>query len=190
MPSTTPDVSRAACRQLACEIAQAFAARVLSNRKNAIGEPHADFRIPVHSDPFWMTIKVAADAVIFEAQHKRGDGAPNSFGVALCHPWGNARAIKHSQKLSRLAGVDVFHTDYFGQSDLELYASLMLETPSLAVLTQRLPADRIVHCFLNDSQLLAVVRMAAVDQAVADISLLRDVMLETYRLSRHYHPDL
>ena len=43
---------------------------------------------------------------------------------------------------------------------------------------------------LNDSQISAVVRMTTVEQTVSDISLLRDVMLETYRLSRHYHPGL
>jgi hypothetical protein len=47
--------------------------------------------------------------------------------------------------------------------DMELYASLMLETASLADLIRRLPVERIAHCYLNDSQLPAVVRMAAVE---------------------------
>jgi hypothetical protein len=99
-------------------------------------------------------------------------------------------ASKPSLKLSRLAGVDVFTSDHFGETDIELYASLMLETASLSDLIRRLPVERFVHCYLNDSQLSAVVRMTTVEQAVSDIGLLRDVMLETYRLSRHYHPDL
>jgi hypothetical protein len=89
-----------------------------------------------------------------------------------------------------LAGVDVFTSDHFGEMDMELFASLMLETASLADRIRRLPVERIVHCYLNDSQLSAVVRITSVEQAVADTSLLRDIMLETYRLSRHYHPDL
>ena len=72
-------------------------------------------------------------------------------------------ASKPSPKLSRLAGVDVFTSDHFGEMDMELYASLMLETASLADLIRRLPVERIAHCHLNDSQLSAVVRMAAVE---------------------------
>ena len=190
MPSASPDVSRTACRQLAGEIARVLGARVLPNQKHVFGEPHAYFRIPIHVDPFWMTIKVATDSFIFNAQHKRGDGAPVSFGVALCHEYRSMVASKLSKKLSRLVGVDVFTSDHFGELDMELYASLMLETASLAVLIRQLPVERIVQCYLNDSQFSAVVRMTTVEQTVTDISLLRDVMLETYRLSRLYHPDL
>ena len=85
---------------------------------------------------------------------------------------------------------DVFTSDHFGEMDMELYASLMLEMASLADLIRRLPPERIAHCYLNDSQLSAVVGMAEVEQTVSDISLLRDFMLETSRLLRHYHPDL
>ncbi len=163
---------------------------MVPNHKHIIGELHAYFRIPIHVQPFWMTIKVASDSFIFNAQHRRGDGAPLSFGVALCHEYRSMAASKPSQKLTLLAGVAVFTSDHFGETDNELYASLMLETPTLAALTCQLPGERIVHCYLNDSQLSAVARMITVEQAVADISLLRDVMLETYRLSRSYHPDL
>jgi hypothetical protein len=190
MTSTIPDASKAACRQLAAEIARGLGARVLPNHKHVFDEPHAFFRIPIHADPFWMTVKVATESFIFEAQHRRGDGAPVSFGIALVHEYRCMVASKPSPKLSRMAGVDVFTSDHFGEMDMELYASLMLETASLADLIRRLPPERIVHCFLNDSQLTAVVRMIAPEQAVADVALLRDVMLETYRISRHYHPDL
>ena len=190
MPSIIPDASRAACRQLATEISRGLGSRVLPNHKHIFDEPHAFFRIPIHAEPFWMTVKVASESFIFNAQHRRGDGVPVSFGVALVQKFRCMAASKPSPKLSRLAGVDVFTSDHFGEMDMELYASLMLETASLAALIRRLPVERVVHCYLNDSQLSAVVRMPAVNQAIADISLLRDVMLETYRLSRHYHPDL
>ena len=188
MPSTVPDASKAACRQLAGEIARGLGSRVLPNHKHVFDEPHALFRIPIHTDPFWLTAKIATESFIFNAQHRRGDGAPISFGVALVHEYRCMAAIKPSPKLSRLVGVDVFTSDHFGETDVELYASLMLETASLADLIRRLPVARIAHCYLNESQLSSVVRMSTVEQTVADISLLRDVMLETYRLSRHYHP--
>ena len=190
MPTAALDVSRTSCRKLAAEIARALGSRVLPNHKHVFDEPHAFFRIPIHADPFWMTVKVANESFIFNAQHRRGDGAPISFGVALGHEYRKMVASKPSQKLSRMVGIDVFTSDHFGETDVELYASLMLETASLADLIGRLPVERIAHCYLNDSQLSAVVKMATVEHTVADISLLRAVMLETYRLSRHYHPDL
>jgi hypothetical protein len=139
MRSAIPDASRAACRKVAAEIARSLGARVLPNRKHAFDEPHALFRIPIHSDPFWMTVKVAGEFFIFNAQHRRGAGAPVSFGVALVHEYRCMAASKASQKLSTLVGVDVFTSDHFGEMDMELYASLMLETPSLADLIRRLP---------------------------------------------------
>ena len=156
---------------------------MLSNQKHSFDEPNAPFRIPIHVDPFWMTVKVAPDSFIFNAQHKRGDGAPDSFGVALCHEYRSAGASKLSKKLSRLVGMDVFTADHFGEMDMDLFASVVLEEVSLATLIRRLPVARIVHCYLNDSQLSAVVKVTTVEQAVADISLLRDVMLETYKVN-------
>jgi hypothetical protein len=176
---------------MAKQIAGAFGSRVLKNNSHNYGEPHAWFKIPIHADPFWLTIRIAENTFNFSAEHKRGQGAPNpTFGIALCHEYRPMFATKLSRRLSSLAGVSAYHGDLFDETDLEIYAALILETPSVAEITRQLVAQRVVHCYFNDCQLTAIMEMTSVDQAVTDILLLRQLILELYRLSRLYHPSL
>jgi hypothetical protein len=99
MPSTIPDPSKVACRQLAAEIARGLESRVLPNHNRVVDEPNAFFRIPIHAEPFWITAKVASESFIFNARHRRGDSAPVSFGVALVHEYRCMAASKPSPKL-------------------------------------------------------------------------------------------